>query len=115
MPLPTELCATKHVKTIFQAWKLLLWHSGLKIQMQQLRLLRRHGFNAWPGIAAVWIWSLAQELQYDLDAAIDKKKISGVPVMAQQLVNPTSIHEGAVSIPGLAQWVKDLALPWAVV
>ena len=31
--------------------------------------------------------------------------------MAQWLTNPTSIREDVGLIPGLVQWVKDLALP----
>ena len=34
--------------------------------------------------------------------------------MAQQVKNPTSIYEAVGSVPGLAQWLKDPAMPQAV-
>jgi len=36
----------------------------------------------------------------------------GLPIVAQWLTNPTRNHEVVGSIPGLTQWVKDLALLW---
>ena len=38
------------------------------------------------------------------------KRLTGVPVVAQWLTNPTRNREVAGSVPALAQWVNDREL-----
>ena len=51
---------------------------------------------------------------YAANTPVDKRVLEkyneGVPFVAQQLRNPTSIHEDMGLIPGLALWVKDPVL-----
>ena len=71
------------------------------------------------------LWALEQLWQrfnpwvgnFNMMKVQQKKKIAppGVPIVVQWLMNPIRIHEVGDSIPGLAQWVKDLVLLWAAV
>ena len=47
---------------------------------------------------------------YHNKKCISKTHRTGVPFVAQRLMNLTRIHEDVGLIPGLTQWVKDLAL-----
>ena len=52
---------------------------------------------------------LSQQITSHLDHY--KHLQTGVPIVAQQKTNPTSIHKVVGLIPGLAHWVKDWELP----
>ena len=55
-----------------------------------------------------------QSVRSTLLVQSQKSKVTRVPIVSQQVKNPTSIHEDSGLIPGLAQWGKDPALLQAV-
>ena len=65
----------------------------------------------WP---QCWSWKeplLHPRLRKSRRKGKEKKIPQDSPFMAQQLMNLTRILEDVGSIPGLAQWVKDLVFP----
>ena len=52
-----------------------------------------------------------QSLVRDHEGTLYKKGNAAVPITAQRLTSPASIHEDVGLTPGLVQWVKDPALP----
>ena len=65
-------------------------------------------FHPWPeNFHMLWVWPKKKKIIIKSN----KNCSNGVPMVAQWLTNPIRNHEVAGSIPGLAQWVEDLALP----
>ena len=76
-----------------------------QVLLQQFRLLMWHGFDPLSGNFCMW-WAWPKKIRI---------KNYGVPVVAQQVKNLSSIRKDVGLIPGLAQWIKDPVLPQVAV
>lgn len=54
---------------------------------------------------------LSKQIQVSIARTYNKESTAGVPILIQWLTNLTRNHEAVGLIPGLAQRVKDSALP----